>query len=166
MAPKNSSNPSWQILGICKSTLHRPFYTRLLREQSDATSDCECMSIREYLLWLLCYGAKLSVEKLCSANLRKRPQHVYASVANEFIRVHTDFRYAGDSAACLWLRSVCQQKQCSYLRGFYHFEFSGSCGGDLGVRLIVWDTSVPWWKKGGAEPGVDLYVLISQWQNW
>ena len=32
----------------------------------------------------------------CSTNLRKRPQHIYAK---EFIRVHTDFQYAGDSAA-------------------------------------------------------------------
>ena len=29
MAPTKSSNPLWQILGICKSTLHRLFYTRL-----------------------------------------------------------------------------------------------------------------------------------------
>ena len=73
-------------------------------------------------------------EKLLLHNLRKRPQHVYASIAKEFIRVHSDFRYAGDSAV----------KHYLLIRACVHSRMIKSC-----LSLTSHVTNVPGQEHAG-----------------
>ena len=93
MAPTKSSNPLWQILGICKSTLHRLFYTRLF----------VCTKWFYQWLWMyvyLCVAVMLTLlllpncahypseKNLCFANLCNMYMYasiVYASVCNVYM---------------------------------------------------------------------------------
>ena len=85
MAPKNSSDPSWQILGTHYSTLHSPFYTRLFAWRKWFYHVWMHVYSRvAVMLTSLLFQTRTSVKNLCSPNLRKRPQHVYAPVAKEF----------------------------------------------------------------------------------
>ena len=78
---KNSSNSSWQILDICKLTLHQPFSTRLFVW----TKWCYQWlwkyvypHVVVMLTSLLCQTLSVlpSVKNLCSTNLCKCPQHI------------------------------------------------------------------------------------------
>lgn len=111
MAPTKSSNPPWQILGICKSTLHWLFCTRLFA----CTKWCYqwlwmyvylCVAVMLTLLLLpnfvrithrrKIFAPQISATCTCIHCICICLQRVYVSVAKKFICTHT-----GLSARCM-----------------------------------------------------------------
>ena len=114
MAPKNSSDPSWQILGTHYSTLHSPFYTRLFAWRKWF-----------YHVWMHVYSRVALCLLLYCSKLGHRWKifalQISVNVRNTYMhplqKNFTDIRYAGDSAVrdisrCCKDVPLCHQEHC------------------------------------------------------